>query len=454
MDIWNTTPRTIPEEDCLLGEEDEEHLPLWDLVGIFAFCFGYGLSLSTYALITFPVEAVKFFPDDHDFGLAVFLVFAGIAQLCGPAIGFLSDRCTSSYGKRRPYIAVSGLVLLPCLLLQWYCSTIPVTRWSIVMYYFTSFIGMICLCAMQTVTQGFAPDLVPRHQTGRANGVLVSLLGAGAAVGFGIVIALPSVSLYGVYLVVLTTSTLATLYFGGGDAPCEATNGWTINDILNCYWVSHSKYPDYFWLFVSRCFYYSGVSAQSFLQYYFRDWVVYPNGMHISPTNAKAYTALAAFMAQFGLAVTAIPTGSLSDKIGRKRILHVAAVGVSLCYYSNVIFKDIMVILGLSFLYGMMNGAILSTSYSLAVDCIPSKSEGAQWLAVWDVAAFIGSTIGPILCAPALFFLPPRRVMDGYVANSDSGYIAVMIMGGTLVLTSSWFLMKIKGKKVKDKFAL
>ena len=447
LGICVSTPRTIPtipeEEEPLLRGEHRSELSLKELVGMYAFSFGYGLTLTTYALITFPAEAVRFFPEGHDFALAAFLVLAGIAQLCGPAVGFFSDRCTVIYGKRRPYLVVFGLLLLPCLGIQWYVSSLHPSAISILWYYFASFIGMICLCSMQTVVLGFTPDLVPKHQTGKANGVLVSLFGIGAGVGFFVVIMFPDTELYLTYTAVMIVTTVTTLLHTSGDRPCEERRFWNWNQLASCYLVDRREFPDYFWLFVSRALYQAGASTQSFLQYYFRDWVQFHDGTSLGPSAARSYTANAAFLAQLGLAVTALPSGYLSDSIGRKRILRLCSFGIATCFVLNTLFRSVYAVLVVSFFYGTCNGAILTVSYALAVDRLPSRGSGAQWLAVWDVSAFVGSTIGPIIYSPMLFFLPTRVDMGDYVSNSDSGYESIMYLGSIFVLLSTLVLEKV-----------
>eukprot|EP01061_Rhynchopus_euleeides_P006220 TRINITY_DN1528_c0_g2_i1.p1 TRINITY_DN1528_c0_g2~~TRINITY_DN1528_c0_g2_i1.p1 ORF type:complete len:489 (+),score=181.41 TRINITY_DN1528_c0_g2_i1:166-1632(+) len=468
-----TTPRSLPEEMPLLGEGlgqvysaattpmlspfldrasscGRDSLTVRQLVGLYAFCFGYGLCITSYALITFPAESVRFFPDGHDFGLALFMVLAGIAQLCGPAVGFFSDRCTHRMGKRRPFLIASGVTLMPCLTVQWYMSYVAADTHVIIAYYVSSFVGMVCLCTMQTVVVGFTPDLVPKHQTGQANGILVATLGCGAAAGFLLVILFPSLNPYLVYTVVLVSTTCLSFSHGEADMPAEwLDRRWRWDELAACYFISPSMHAAYFWLFLSRACYYTGVSTQSFLQYYFRDWVLYADGSHIEVGMANRYTAAAAFFSQMGLALSAVPAGRLSDKVGREVVLHVAAVGIACCYMLNVVVRDLWLVLFIAFVYGTLNGASLTVSYALAIDTLPNRENGAQWLAIWDVAAFIGSTVGPVLYGPALFFIPPRVPKQGYIANADGGYMVVMLMGGAFVLLGSVFLLKVSSSRAE-----
>jgi MFS family permease len=87
-----------------------------------------------------------------------------IAMLVQPAIGLLSDRSTSRFGRRRPFILVGVLLDLVCL------AFIGLSRnyWSllaaVLLIQFSSNISHGAL-------QGLIPDLVPESQRGLASGV-------------------------------------------------------------------------------------------------------------------------------------------------------------------------------------------------------------------------------------------------------------------------------------------
>ena len=87
-----------------------------------------------------------------------------IAMLVQPAIGLLSDRSTSRFGRRRPFIFVGALLDLVCLALiglSW-------NYWSLLAaVLLIQFSGNISHGALQ----GLIPDLVPEHQRGLASGV-------------------------------------------------------------------------------------------------------------------------------------------------------------------------------------------------------------------------------------------------------------------------------------------
>ncbi len=87
-----------------------------------------------------------------------------IAMLVQPAAGLISDRSTSRFGRRRPFIlagALGDLLFLAAIALSWNYISLLI---AILLIQFTSNISHGPL-------QGLIPDLVPEDQRGRASAV-------------------------------------------------------------------------------------------------------------------------------------------------------------------------------------------------------------------------------------------------------------------------------------------
>jgi Na+/melibiose symporter-like transporter len=87
-----------------------------------------------------------------------------VALLVQPAMGLLSDRSTSRYGRRRPFLLVGVVFDLVFL------AAIGISR-----SYWALFLAVLLLQVSSNVShgplQGLIPDLVPENQRGRASGV-------------------------------------------------------------------------------------------------------------------------------------------------------------------------------------------------------------------------------------------------------------------------------------------
>ena len=103
--------RAAADHDLEEDVDDQEAIPsTCFLMAINAFAFAYSLVCCTLGVIVLPSEAVHLFRDQHAMMLGVMLGCTGITQLLSPAVGYLSDRSLSPYGRRRPLMVLGGVV--------------------------------------------------------------------------------------------------------------------------------------------------------------------------------------------------------------------------------------------------------------------------------------------------------------------------------------------------------
>jgi MFS family permease len=127
--------------------------------------FWLGLNIRNTALGSFfmPYMVNIFAPEIKNTALGA-MRSAGlvIAMLVQPAAGLLSDRSTSKWGRRRPYILIGALfdcIFLLAIALSWNYVALLI---SVLLIQFSSNISHGPL-------QGLIPDLVPEDQRGRAS---------------------------------------------------------------------------------------------------------------------------------------------------------------------------------------------------------------------------------------------------------------------------------------------
>ena len=70
--------------------------------------------------------------------------------------------------------------------------------------------------------------------------------------------------------------------------------------------------------------------------------------------------------------------------------------------------------------------AVVTTDYALAVECLPRKEDHAKDLALWGIAAFLGTMFGPCISGPLLSYVGKTEDPQHY---SPAGYNALMITG-------------------------
>ena len=94
-------------------------------------------------------------------------------------------------------------------------------------------------------------------------------------------------------------------------------------ELAQSYSIDIAAHPDFFWVFVTRTFYYMGISLQAFMLFMLRDVQ--------QVADATYYTSLLAMIGQLSAAAVALPSGRLSDKVGRKPLVYTSCflMGVS-----------------------------------------------------------------------------------------------------------------------------
>jgi len=362
--------------------------------------------------------------------LGVMLGCTGVTQLLGPAVGYGSDRSTSRYGRRRPLL-VLGAVLACIGSLTMLIAREYYLRFTYIAALTASIAGMNISYASYTA---LLPDLIPAPHLGRASGMMATMSMLGALLGFGIfgLTHVGTSEAYTIYCLVILASVLLTCIVAKEKARLNAPP-ISMTELAAAY--SIDVQTDFFWVFITRTFYYMGLSLQSFLLYMLRDVQRVDD-----PTY---YTSLLCMIGQFSAALIAAPAGLLSDRYGRKPLVYASCTLMAIVFVGFSLSPTIRGVLILGVGYGIGNGMFLSVDYALACDTLPSLESAAQGLGVWGVSAFLGSTLGPLMTAPLLAYF-------GWTANplvySARGYMAVNLAGLVYVSCAGAFLCYVRSR--------
>eukprot|EP00756_Hemistasia_phaeocysticola_P030396 Hpha_TRINITY_DN16284_c5_g6::TRINITY_DN16284_c5_g6_i1::g.12917::m.12917 len=374
------------------------------LIAIAAFNVPYGCMCATMGLIVLNKEADHLFPEAPAMALGMFMALVGFTQLVCPLAGLASDRCTASYGRRRPFIGWGSLgVVVGIGIMSW--ASIHSYPW---MYSGALFFSMLNVNIVFSGCTGLVPDLVPEHQRGEASGIVSVLMLLGSVTGFMFVDGTADLDYrwcYLFYAVEMVIFVSIVLIFAKEipRLPLDPDDKIDATMILDSYTVtmgpegSKGQY-DFLWVFIGRTMFYVAVSAQAFMQWYFRDMV----GLKSDAAQRQEVSRIV-IVGQGVAAIVALPCGMLSDKIGRKPLVYMACFVMCLVYIGFLeatrFDNAILVIYFVAALYGLGNGCYLSVDLALAIDCLPFPEDAAKDLGVWGVAAFVGSAVGPMLWA-------------------------------------------------------
>jgi Na+/melibiose symporter-like transporter len=419
-----------------------------------------------------------------------------IAMLVQPAAGLLSDRSTSRFGRRRPFIFVGvilDLLFLAAIGLSW-------DYWSLLIaILLIQFSGNISHGALQALI----PDLVPENQRGVASGVkalmellpliLVSLVIAnmvgngqfGLAIvvtGIGLLITMlltmilvkevpltvkpvepigpPMRRVFGILLGILAGGA-AGLVVGGIVGGMAGLITWPISGGSTAMQVGVSlggliamtvgvvigvwggalatlgqdarKNSSFTWWVVNRLFFLAAVtSIQGFAPYFL---------MYVFNITIEAATSLnGKLMLVVGLftMASAIPGGMVSDKIGHKRLVGISGILAALGTFilmSAILSPSMSVIYVAGSVLGVATGIFTATNWAMGTRLIPS-AEAGRYLGISNLAGAGAGMIGAGMGGPIADYL------NGYFPGL--GYFIVFGCYGIMFILSTLTLRWIR----------
>src|SRR5438477_5825409 len=158
-----------------------------------------------------------------------------IALFANPLAGSLSDRTTSRFGRRRPWIFVGGLLTVVGLLFMWRATSIPLL---FIGYCFVELFSNIALATLVAPI----PDRVPENQRGTVSGIygLATSLGGilGAILVGQIFKSAPTNAYVVMFLIVLVTTIPFALLLRDKALPKGSLPPFHLGAFLKNFWVN------------------------------------------------------------------------------------------------------------------------------------------------------------------------------------------------------------------------
>jgi len=426
-----------------------KRLRWYDYITINIYWLAQGMESATLTPIVLPLLVLRFVPADMKNTFYGALRAAGlvVAILVQPAFGLLSDRSTSRWGRRRPFIAAGTLL---CILLLTFVG-LASSYWSL-------FLAVLLLQFASNVShgalQGLIPDLVPEEKRGKASGVkaifdllpiiltaftVAKLADAGRiwaalliVMAFRLVAMLVTVLcvkeepltespdepiwplllrvlglLLGIALGVVVAGVAGGVVGGIGGLVAWAFAGKEvallvgvglaggvaiIGAIIAGVWASVSiaaearRYPSFTWWVVNRLLFMAAVgSIQGFALYFLQDVLKIPN----------AGTVTGQLMAVVGVftLLTALPSGWLADRFGNRALLIFAGIGAAFGTLLLFLSANIIMVYVSGCIIGLSAGVFMTTNWALGTDLVP-KREAGRYLGISNLAGAGAGMIG------------------------------------------------------------
>ena len=422
-----------------------------------------------------------------------------IAMLVQPAAGLLSDRSTSHFGRRRPFIFVGvllDLAFLAAIGLAW-------NYWALL-------IAVLLLQFSANVShgplQGLIPDLVPEDERGRASGVkaimellpliliaftIAKLMGAGqvgwaiGATGAALLVTMlltllfvkeeplrvkpitplgpPMLRVLGM-LAGIGVGAVAGLVGGGLVGGLAGLVAWPVagpqiaqavgvgvgglvamavavvvgvwGGALTTLGRDARQQASFTWWVVNRLLFLAAItSIQGFAPYF----LMYAFNM----TRQAAADLTGSLMMVVGIftMLTALPGGWLADRLGHKLLVGasglVAAVGAFMLL-GTIWVPNLSLIYIAGCILGLATGLFTTTNWALGTNLVP-RAEAGRYLGISNLAGAGAGMIGAGIGGPLADFL------NGY--RPGLGYFCIFACYGILFVLSTLLLVKVSEHK-------
>ena len=387
----------------------------------------YSLCFISITVFLLPLQLSQIDPANKVGDLAFISMLGGIlAVLTTPVVGALSDRTTSRFGRRRPWLFVGAIFMVMSLVILMNARAVVslLAGWC-------AFQLFSSLVFASLIT--FIPDLVPEKQRGTISGIFGLGLPLGIIIGsilVGQVIKTTSTSYVVLIAVALISCAIVLLSWPDKVLPRNYVTAFNLRNFLANFWVSPRKYPDFAWAWLTRLLPYLGYfMGFNYLLYYLQDAVKYEK---VFPGQTAAQGAATVnIISTLVLIVATIVGGIVSDKLQRRKIpVIVSMVCLAIAQFLFAFFPVWSVVLIAAAIMGFGFGAYLAVDMALVTFVLPSAESRAKDMGVINMAQALPQVLAPIAA--------------GIIVTQTGSYMLLFVIAAVVTLSGIFAVTSIK----------
>ena len=389
---------------------------------------GQNISWAAPTQLLLAQQILVWHPGDKEQKLALLMAIGGFFSIIGhPLAGWLSDRTNSRWGRRAPWILFGGLAAAGSLVFLGAAPgfTALTIGWAVF---------QLAIAASINAAQAVAPDTVPDRQYGMVSGVL------GLTYTLGVVLGTVVATLFDVGLAYMVTAALLLIFIGQflpgfrdvsrvrsrgplSPVPYDDDAGETavVPAVAD---APGGPYRDFAWAFVARFLVTTGNSVALFyLFYYLRD--------HIGHSDPDAGVLVLTGAYAGCVILTAILSGKLSDKMGKRRIFVAASsLGVAGACAIMAVATSFTMVIGAAVLLGLSWGVFMAVDQALINQVLPKAEERGRDVGVMNLAV-----AGPNMAAP---------VLAAFALAQLGGYPGLYVFAGVLTAIGAVLVYRVR----------
>lgn len=417
-----------------------------------------------------------------------------VALLVQAIMGMLSDRSTSRFGRRRPFIAFSTILEVFAFV------TVGIIAGSLdgMIGYYALFAAVIFSMISSNIghaaAQGLIPDLVPPSQRGKYSGikaffelplplifvsfVVSKMISAGNL--WGAILVIIAILIFCTLLTMFVKETpqpgptramdwsailrllgmtavftLVILLIGGGIKALipllrslpersslilmaivgvlgmiTAVAIGVIFSVKISLGKDAARRPSFTWWVVNRLAFLVGANNLTSFLLYF----LQERFPELQGSAAAAPASLLMMVVGVAILIISIPGGWLTDRFGTKRLILVSGIAAFVGTMVVIIAPSMVLIYVGGILVGLASGLFFSANWALGTTLVP-REEAGRWLGISNLAGAGAGAVGAYIGGP---------IGDG------AGYVVLMTLYGFLFLFSTIALLKINPDKAEN----
>lgn len=400
--------------------------------------FGLWVALLTPVVVSLAIKVQQVDPQTPARSLSLVLgIGAFLALVSNPVFGKLSDRTTSRFGMRRPWLlggAVAGALAL--LVVSTAQSTFVVLiGWCL---------AQLAYNVLYAAITALLPDQVPPGQRGKVSGILGMCQPAALVVGTFLV-QLGS----GAFWMFMGPAALGLLTVAGlvvvlkndrRQHPNYRPPRYTLREFVGSFWVNPRRHPDFGWAFLSRFLLFMAVATLITYQvYYLSERLGMPND------EIPRLIFISAVILNVFIVPASVLSGWVSDRLGRRKApvfaaALVLAVGCAIIAFAGS-FPVFLVGVAVA---GFGHGVYVAVDLALVSEVLPDPDNAAKDLGVSNIASAAPQSLAPAV-APLFLAVP---LFAGGGANGEGGnYTALFFAAAIFAALGAFAIRPVKGVK-------
>ena len=386
---------------------------------------GLWMAVLAPALVVLAIKVSEITTPDTRAGALSLVAGVGalVALLANPFFGRLSDRTTSRFGMRKPWIVGGSLTGLASLFLLGSATDV---NGVLVAWMFTQLSFNAALAALVATL----PDQAGPAERGRLSGLI------GMTLPIGLVAAAFLAQLFdnalqmavvpgmiGTVLAIAFAFTFKDRVLTVKPAPLN------LKEILGSFYFNPRTYPGLGWAWFTKFLVYMGYCAGLlYLPYFFIDH------LDVAEADVTSLVFQATLVSSAGTVVTSLAGGWISDRIGKRKGMVIASAIImmlGLVVMATSSSTD-QVMVGQA-LAGLGVGCFNAVDVALITDLLPgNQTENAKTFGVFNVAQALPQSLVPAVALPVITL---------------GGYPALFIAGAVVGIIGAVLVTRIKGVK-------